>query len=97
MTGRSDLDIDLADLDDFQPVTPQPASASTEARAQEKKLIAKTAYFPSREADDRNQLNIGVSTALKNRFKDLSVSTGLRHYALLEQALDAFERERGNK
>ena len=104
MTGRSELKVDLDDLGDFEPATvkvepePEPATKpakrkKTDERAKEKRRIAAKAYYPSREPDDRTQLNIGVPRALKQRFKELSTSTGLRHYALLEQALDAFEAQ----
>lgn len=92
MNARSNLEIDLNHLEDFEPAAPKPSSPKK--RTQEKKRIAEEAYFPSRESEDREQLNIGVPRALKKRFKELSQRTGLRHYALLQQALDAFERDR---
>lgn len=74
---------------------PKAKRTSDPARRAEVKRIKAGAFFPSREANDRDQLNIGVPTELKQRFKELSRRSGLRHYALLEQALDAFEEKNG--
>ncbi len=51
MNARSNLEIDLNHLDDFEPVAPKPSSPKK--RTQEKKRIAEEAYFPSRESEDR--------------------------------------------
>lgn len=92
-TERSPLDFgDLVDdkpLDDFKP------KARAKQPVSDRQPIGN---YPSREAkappetEEWKQLNLRVQTSLENRFKQLAKTKGLKHYALLKQALDAFER-----
>ena len=96
-TERTPLDfgdiVDDASLDDFQPKTKKTKAPKP---ANDRKSVG---TYPSREArasvetESWSQLNLRVQTALEQRFKRLAKARGLKHYALLQQALDAFEEQ----
>lgn len=97
MAGIERTPLDFGDVVDDRPLDEFKPKPKTSRPTTERQAIG---TYPSREAkkhvketaEEWRQLNLRVQASLEQRFKRMAKTKGLKHYALLEQALDAFEK-----
>jgi len=94
-TERTPLDfgdvVDDGPLDEFKPKPKAPRQ--TPERQALGTYPSREAKEPVLETEEWRQLNLRVQASLEQRFKSIAKTRGLKHYALLEQALNAFENQ----
>lgn len=87
MSGdRQSLNMDLDDLEDFQPkAIKQPTDT--------KRAVDSVSNFPSREAPEEGQMNIKGSKAILQRFKQMCKDDRRSYADMLGILMDSFEKK----
>lgn len=98
MTGTERTPLDFDDVVDDHPLDEFKPKPKAPRPTKERQALGN---YPSREVKETakietaewKQLNLRVQASLEQRFKTIAKAKGLKHYALLQQALDAFEKQ----
>ncbi len=86
---REKLDMNLDDLNDFEP------RATQKAQGKLKHEVDRVSHFPSRESSEDAQLNMKGRKAVLNRFKATCKKDRRSYVDMLEILMDCFEEGQG--